>query len=202
MPKGIAHVLLFTGFLLSLFLLLPVNAEESGSLSTTVSGETPSFSECEPTVPPEVEPKDYSYKLYLPIIAKPAFAIIGGELRLHTNNDRHKGLTFFITNTIFLNYSDVHFSYPYQHQPVKARVYYDHGYCIQTTFTETNHHIFLRGQDAGPITVGVNHINVEFELGSEHGSATATMPFTFFYIPDGDFPPVVDAVNTMEDLGW
>jgi hypothetical protein len=217
MPKGITHVLLLIGFLLSLFLLLPVNAEEDRQQPTYILNNSTTCEQADPFDQDDslelggmLDPvyffkkvashEGVSNKIYLPIIAnKPAFTITGGELRLHTEDDRHKGLTFFKTDVIqiSLNYTDIRFSHSYQ--PEKATVHYDDGYCISTDLTRSGGLIRLSGTGPTPVKVGVNHVAVEFELGSEHGSATASMPFTFFYIPNGDFQDTVLEPNWLLD---
>ena len=187
-PKALAHALFLTGLLLGLFLLLPADASSPEAAEQLWRNqESDPVNLCTPTEePPPDEPEIHGpYKLYLPFVAKPSFVITGGSLKLNTDN-RHRGLTLF-GKAAKLDVGDVQFSYPYK--PAKMRVYYSDGPCYEAIYTDSNHLVPLvvEGDAPTPIVVGANHVEVEFELGVTHGLTTLRMPFTFFYIPNGDF---------------
>lgn len=137
-------------------------------------------------------------ELFLPVVAKPPFAITGGSIKI--SGDRAKGLTIFsnVLTPYALDISDLRFSV--QSQVVEARACWTGDNC-SASWVE-----YPQLVPFGPLTptvtidtIGVQQINVEFRYG-QPVATTITEEFIFFYIPDGDFIETDKA--TMEDKGW
>lgn len=186
MHKGRIYVTLLTGFLLGIFLLLPVHAEANEERPTSdAAADQARFS----AVP------NQTHRQFLPIIAYiPPLTLISGELRLDTKTEGHRaqGLTIFILppggdESQFLDAKDLLFNY----SPVRVKVCQDINFNCGAERASDLSVPFPRIDN---LNIGLNQVIVEFRhdvvsAGPSPITTTLTLlqPFTFFYIPNGDF---------------